>query len=430
MKINRKILIITSHYPPSNLAGVHRSRLFARHLPLFGWEPIILTVDEKYYEEALDRDLEKLLPAGQKVYRASAMPVTKPRLIGDLGLRAFYPLRKKAVRIIKDEGVDFIYIPIPSFYLSLLGPYLHKQTGVPYGIDYIDPWVHHFPGAERRFSRHWWSTKLSRYLEPRAVRKASLVTGVAEGYYQGVKDRNPRLQETCLFGAMPYGGEKEDHVAVKKWGSHPYLFSQKGQKCRLVYAGALLPKAYEPLEAILSAISTNREQFSDVEFHFIGTGKTPNDSQSYSIKPLAEKYGVWKTVVFEYPARIPYLDVLVHLEAADGVFILGSTEPHYTPSKVYQAILSGKPILAVLHQQSKAFALVNRAGAGITVELTGEHTPDLSQKFLQRFEVFRQFGESFRPVSVNEATLSEFSAFEVTRKLASLLDQVVTSRKS
>jgi hypothetical protein len=42
----KKILIITPHYPPSNLAAVHRSRLFAQHLPSFGWEPVILTVDE------------------------------------------------------------------------------------------------------------------------------------------------------------------------------------------------------------------------------------------------------------------------------------------------------------------------------------------------------------------------------------------------
>ena len=46
----RKVLILYPHFPPSNLAGVHRPRLFAQHLPDFGWEPVVLTVDEKYYE--------------------------------------------------------------------------------------------------------------------------------------------------------------------------------------------------------------------------------------------------------------------------------------------------------------------------------------------------------------------------------------------
>ena len=55
----KKILIIYPHFPPSNLAGVHRPRLFANHLKSFGWEPVILTVHEKYYEEELDWNLHK-----------------------------------------------------------------------------------------------------------------------------------------------------------------------------------------------------------------------------------------------------------------------------------------------------------------------------------------------------------------------------------
>lgn len=47
----KKNLIITPHYPPSNLAAVHRSRLFAQHLPAFGWEPIILTMHKDHFEE-------------------------------------------------------------------------------------------------------------------------------------------------------------------------------------------------------------------------------------------------------------------------------------------------------------------------------------------------------------------------------------------
>jgi hypothetical protein len=48
------ILLISSHYPPSNLTATHRVRLFAKHLPMFGWNPIVLTVDEKIYEEKPD----------------------------------------------------------------------------------------------------------------------------------------------------------------------------------------------------------------------------------------------------------------------------------------------------------------------------------------------------------------------------------------
>jgi hypothetical protein len=421
----KKILIISPHYPPSNLAAVHRSRLFAQHLPSFDWEPIILTVDEKYYEEKLDWNLYKLLPPGQRIEKVNAFNVTKPRIIGDIGLRAFFQLYKKAKKIIKEEKIDFLYILIPSFYCALLGRLLNNSTVVKYGIDYIDPWVHYFPGSEKKFSRHWFSTQVAKFLEPIAVKKASLITGVAEGYYKGVIERNPHLNKTCLFGAMPYGGEKRDHEEVVKLNIEPYLFVQKINKLRLVYAGAMLPKAYAPLENIFKAIVANRDTFNDVEFHFIGTGKRADDPASYNIKPLAEKYGLWQTIIFEYPQRIAYLDVLIHLKNADGVFILGSTEPHYTPSKVYQGVLSEKPILAVLHAQSSAVAIIRQSKAGIVLAFNGEDELDkIETEFINTYSTFRNFIQAFIPSQVDQTVFDHYSAKQTTKQLALLLNQL------
>lgn len=418
----KKILIISPHFPPSNLAAVHRSRLFAQHLPAFGWEPIILTVDEKYYEEKLDDNLVKLLPQQLRIERVKAFGVSRPRLIGDIGLRGFTQLYKKAKRLIKTEGITFLYIPIPSFYAALLGRMLHASTGIRYGIDYIDPWVHTFPdGASMR---HKASEAIAKFLEPIAIKKASLITGVAEGYYKGVEERNPYLKDTCIFGAMPYGGEKQDHEKVKQLAIKPYLF-QKNDKLQLVYAGAMLPKAYQPLEQIFSSIQNNRTAFENLELHFIGTGKTPDDPNGFNIKPLAEKYNLWQSVVFEYPRRIPYMDVLVHLDAADGVFILGSTEPHYTPSKVYQGVLSGKPILAVLHKESSALQVLNKTNAGVFYPLDPEHLDDLGASFTQLYKEYVSFSQSFSPAQVKQQELEAYSAYAVTKKLAGLIDKAM-----
>lgn len=421
----RKVLIISPHYPPSNLAAVHRSRLFAQHLPEFGWEPHILTVHEDYYEEQCDWDLCSLLPEGQKIYKVKAFRVTRPRLIGDIGLRGFIFLYRKAVRIIKEEGIDFLYIPIPSFYGSLLGRLLHIRTGIRYGIDYIDPWVQVFPGSERRFSRHWWSTVLCRILEPIAVKQASLITGVAEGYYQGVVERNPRLKDTCIFGAMPYGGEVRDHEAMVGMQRRPYVFRDSG-KFRFVYAGTIWDKSIPTLDAMMGAIAASAEHFSDVEFYFIGSGYKPYDPESYNVRPIAEKYGIWQTIVFELPQRVPYLDVLTHLDAADGLLILGSIEPHYTPSKVYQGVLSGKPILAVLHKASTAVAILRNSRAGVVLDFDGEPEIGLIRKnFRSVYDAYRTFAAGFDPANVDRGSLDEYSAKSVTGHLAKMLDEVV-----
>jgi hypothetical protein len=423
----KNILIISPHFPPSNLAAVHRSRLFAQHLPSFGWNPIVLAVHENYYEEKLDLNLQKLLPDGLRVEKVKALAVTRPRLIGDIGLRAFFQLYRRAKKIIQEEKIDFLYIPIPSFYVALLGRMLHESTGVRYGIDYIDPWVHSFAGSEKILSRHWFATKLSGLLEPIAVKKSALITGVAEGYYKGVQERNPELMRTAVFGAMPYGAEATDHRIVKKLGIQPYLFENKSEKLQLVYAGAMLPKAYEPLEQVFKAIADEREHFKDIEIHFIGSGKIANDPNSHNVKPLAEKYGLWETIVFEYPQRIPYFDVLIHLEAADGVFIIGSTERHYTPSKVYQGVLSGKPILAVLHNDSSACEVVNQTKAGIVIGFDGtDGLESIYKRFKLELNKFRTFVTQFTPVSTDNPTFQEYSANSITKTLSVLLKKVTT----
>jgi hypothetical protein len=420
----KKILILYPHFPPSNLAGVHRARLFAQHLPQFGWEPIILTVEEKYYEEALDRNLEKLLPACLRIEKVAAFPITKPRLIGDIGLRAFFQLYKKAKQIIQSESIDFLYIPIPSFYCAIIGRWLNKTTGIKYGIDYIDPWVHKFPGSEKVFSRHWFTTKIAVLLEPIAVKRAALITGVAESYYKAVLERNPHLKSQSVCGSMPYGGEQEDHNLLQRLELTPYLF-KKGKKKLLVYAGAMLPKAYGLLESIFKSIRERSSLFDEVEFHFIGTGKTSNDPDGYNIKPLAEKYGLWQSVVYEYPRRIPYLDVLVHLNVSDGIFILGSTEPHYTPSKVYQGILSGKPILAVLNRQSSAVAVLKQSGGGLVLAFDNDVELSVIERDFPGLAVrYFEWMKDFNRNHIDRQVFEKYSARNITKQLAELLNKV------
>ncbi len=433
---------------------MHRSRLFAQHLPSYGWKPIILTVHEDFYEEELDWNLHKLIPADQRIEKVSAFKVVKPRLVGDIGLRAYFQLRRRALELIRAEKIDFVYIPIPSFYMALLGPYLFKRTGIPYGIDYIDPWVHQFPGSNKLFSRHWFSTQLAKLLEPIAVKHAALITGVSEGYYKPVLDRNPHLKTQALTAAMPYGGEESDHDFIRNSGkevsstspafgrqaqppSTSLNLSQLPSTLKFIYAGAMLPKAYKPLEEIFKALNQLQPPQSpqplqplqppstslnlpQPEFHFIGTLGT--------IRPIAEKHGLYGTTVFEHPDRIPYLDVLTQLEAADAVFILGSTEPHYTPSKVYQGVLSGKPILAVLHEQSTAVNVLRASNAGIVITMKGEEDLDsLSARFLAGLQDFENFRKAFDPNRINRAAFEQYSAKAVTKQLVEKLDEIVSS---
>lgn len=421
----KKILMISPHFPPSNLAAVHRARLFALHLQSFGWEPVILTVHENYYEEKLDWNLEKLLQPGLRIEKTKAMKATKPRLIGDIGLRGFWPLYRRAKELVLKEKIDFVYILIPSYYAALIGRLLHRSTGVKYGIDYIDPWVHEFAGSRKIFSRAWLSTKLAGFLEPIAVKKASLITGVAEGYFTGVLHRNPSLAKRVVTGAMPYGGEFNDFKKLDELHLQPYLFKKEPGKIDLVYAGVLLPRAVDIFHSFCKILSAHRERFQHLRFHFIGTGKQLNDPNAFYVGKMAEQYeGLWQQVIFEYPQRINYLDVLIHLKASDGIFILGSTESHYTPSKVYQGVMSGKPVMALLHRQSTAKQVIESSGCGVVVGFDEtDFQQVLEKELVPALNNFLQLLPNYDFNKIDLEAFGEHSAKNVTAKLVTLLEE-------
>src|SRR6266849_4551814 len=69
----RKILIVSYHFPPDAAVGGMRPAKFAKYLPQFGWEPIILTVKQRYHRLS-DPSKLKDLGLGPRVYRTRMLP--------------------------------------------------------------------------------------------------------------------------------------------------------------------------------------------------------------------------------------------------------------------------------------------------------------------------------------------------------------------
>ena len=114
------------------------------------------------------------------------------------------------------------------------------------------------------------------------------------------------------------------------------------------------------------------------------------------------------------------------MEAADGIFILGSTEPHYTPSKVYQAVLSKKPILAVLHEHSSAVDIIRDSNAGIVVTMNGEEDLNtLGTRFINDLESYMLWTKSFDPAAVNKQAFEPYTAKSVTKVLVDALNKLI-----
>src|SRR6185369_15217391 len=83
----RRVALVTAHFVPSNLVSVHRTRLWSLHLREFGWEPVIVATDWKYYEEPPEMGLLEFLSKDLCIIRTKAFPTHPVRLVGDVGLR-------------------------------------------------------------------------------------------------------------------------------------------------------------------------------------------------------------------------------------------------------------------------------------------------------------------------------------------------------
>ncbi|MCK5538073.1 MAG: hypothetical protein KAI79_14705 [Bacteroidales bacterium] len=352
----KNILIIYPHWPPSNLAGVHRARLIANYLSDFEWHPIVLTVEYPFYEEALDWDILKTVSPAIEVHYTKALKIGKPRIIGDIGIRAYKQLKIRALELIKDKNIDFIWIPIPSFYMAILGRQLYEKTNIPYGIDYIDPWVRDI--SNRKNWRSIGSLFLAKLLEPYAVKKAALISGVSKEYYLPVLERNFKHKKP-IDVAMPYGFDPNDHKIVLNNLTYPWDTIKNVEA--IVYAGAFLPNSAYFLKLLFTHIAKlikNKKWNINTHLFFLGTG----NYQHKSISEFAEEFEI-SEYIHEIRERFAFLNILNFLSEAKGVLVLGSTEKHYTASKIYQSILSKRPVFAVFHTDSSACQVMQECNA-------------------------------------------------------------------
>lgn len=357
----KSVLIIYPHWPPSNLVGVHRIRLVANHLASFGWHPIVLTVHERHYEETPVPELTNLVAPAVEVIKVEAHPVLTilgQRAIGDIGIRGWRQLKAAARNILRNRSIDFIWFSVPSWYPPWMGSQLKKEFHVPFGVDYQDPWVHQLPDSTPSLSRARLTQSVARWCEPRMLRNASLITAINDAYIEGIRERSPELNHIPRK-TFQLGFDEQDHsaqsIAPELWPPERKAF---------LYAGAFLPLSAPFHRAVLTAAKEllDEERLpSTVHFVYVGTGHKDRPLTRMALELNIAEH------VSEHPDRISFLEIQNLLNNTLANMVIGSPEPHYSASKVFQCILTGKPILGVLHEESEAAEILECCGAGATL---------------------------------------------------------------
>ena len=429
--------MVTPHFPPDSSAATHRVRLLAPHLARYGWEPTVVTVEPRDYEGRLEPALLDLVPAHLRVIRCRAWPAhwTRRLGIGDLGLRAIGGLQRACVELLQHERFDALFITIYPTYPALLGPLLKRRFHVPFVLDYQDPWVGAWgqtagPGANGRPDLKSRLTRtVATRLEPVAVRAADAITAVSARIYADVIARNPAAR-TVPCEEIPIGGAPLDFEHLRMLPRGNRYFDAADGRIHLCAVGTLLPRGIETLRAFLGAVARLRDRHPDVyarlRLRFFGTSNQTAPEAARRVLPVAREIGV-ADCVEEIPARIDYLDALTVLMHASAILLLGSSEPHYTASKLYPALLARRPLLALYHEASSVVTILRTAARSPAVRLiTYSDTAPVHERIESIAAALTALLEApaYDPAAVDFDALDAYSAEALAQRLARVLHRV------
>lgn len=433
--------MVSPHFPPDTTAASHRVRLLAPHLPAFGWEPTILTVDPRDYEGRLDPELAELVPKSLRVIRCRAWSPrwTRKFKVGDLGLRAFSNLWRTSRRLLQDEEFDAFFVTVFPMYPALLGPLVRRRFNVPFVLDYIDPWISasgltvgNGPGGTVDFKSRM-SRNLGLVLEPKAIRAVDALTAVSAATYEQIFDRHPtRRGMPCA--EIPYGGEATDFERLRERPRPNSYFDPHDGLCHICYVGTLLPLGFETLRAILKALRRLRDvrpaAYDKVRLHFFGTSNQTQSDAPKRVLPVAEEIGVADRVT-EVAPRIDYLDALTVQTQATAILMMGSSERHYTASKLYPGLLARRPLLAAYHEASTVVKYLRDATSPPTVRVIAygddRRAEDCVEEISEQLAALIE-NPKYDSSDVDLDRLEEFSAKSLAGRLAGCLDQVAGER--
>jgi hypothetical protein len=422
----KRAILLSPYFPPSSLAGVHRARHLAKHLPKTDWDPIVLCVDERDQEEALDDGLAALVPNNVEIVKARALPAKFTRLagIGDIGLRAWKNLKRELFGLLEKQAIGAVLITGSPYYPMLLAPEIRKKFRVPVVLDFQDPWVSAWGASRPLLSKSGIAHRLAVTLEPRALRGADFVTSVSENQNAGMAARYPWL-DASKMAAIPIGGDPEDFSVLRASPLSVEGLVEPGH-IHLSYVGTFLPRSAPLVRVLLQSFARLRIHepalAQNIRLNFIGTSNQPNDFTTFRVRPIAQAEGV-ADAVSEIPQRVPYMKALGVLAQSQGLLLIGSDEPHYTASKIYPALMSGRPFLSLFHRESSAHAILSAAGGGCALSFANpSELSALEDELIDGLKRLAAHPESFG--NANPAAYTSYEAGNIAGHFAEIFERI------
>jgi glycosyltransferase involved in cell wall biosynthesis len=373
----QKVLIVTYYWPPGSGAGVQRWLKFAKYLPQYGWEPVIITVDPRFATyPAIDDSLNEDVPPGLAVYKTSAIDYFRlynrdKSLIPSAGFAQddekglkgrisrfirgnFFipdprrgwnrPAFKKACELIIKENITRVITTSPPHSTQLIGLKLKKRfPSVGWIADFRDPWtdIYYYD----KFSPTPLSKAIDRSYEKKVLKNADRIITVGNSLKNIFAARCSGIEKKTII--ITNGYDDQDFEGPQP--SDPEIFT-------ISYIGTLSDDY--PTGTFLEVLASFAETDINCKLRFIGK-VAPGQKRLIDSLPFKE------AVEF-----IPYSDHSLAISYMRSSSVLLLIIPDHKSSagiitgKLFEYLASCRPVICLGPVNGDASLILRETGHG------------------------------------------------------------------
>ena len=342
--------ILTQYYPPEIGAPQQRHSELAQRMVHRGHAVTVLTAMPNYpggkiypgYGGMLHQELRE----GVRVIRTFIYPTKSTNFALRLASQSSFLGSSASLGSLLLKHPDYLLVESPplilglsAFWLSLL-----KRTRLIFNV--ADLWPGCFVtmgiwgSGDLRF-------RLGSWLEAFCYRQAWLVTGQTKGILTDISGRFPDLRTYYL----PNGADTEVFGADRRSEATRMMLADNGD-CVALYAG--LHGLAQGLDQVLDAAEMLRNE-AGIRFVLVGDGPEKESLMRHAARQ--------DLINVQFLEKRPYHEIPPLLASADVALVVLKTQmPEAVPTKLYEAMASGRPVVLVAGGEAAEIVRENKAG--------------------------------------------------------------------
>lgn len=448
----KTVLVVTPYFPPVGGGGVQRITKFVRYLPEFGWNPVVLTIDQPAYS-MFDPLLVSELPMELPIHRVKAIQPTafyfnlkRKKIIGataatpnavrsnplkriSLTMRSigrhFFQFvlipddkvgwvpyaQRAALKIIREQHIDLVFTTCPPYSANIIGDYLTRQTGIPWVADFRDP----FLGSDLVPIPTKLHQRIFQRMELRWIQHAVRVISVSPIMTQNFAKRYPEINPEKWITILNGYDEEDFNLSETEPPHNLFLIRHIGT----MYANASPdPDAFFRAIYELTNADPDIKQFLRVEF--IGGSDAAWVS---AVKSGISKYGLQEMIFLHAPVSHKEA-VQMMVNSTILLMMLGEKAGAELAirAKMFEYLHAHRMILALGPQNGAMFDLMHSMD-GVHFKSPNDASA-IASILMSWFRMWRE-GTLPRPENIGH---NMFGRKALTERLAQVFDKVANEK--